>query len=241
MADMNPVTLSGRKALVTGASSGMGRGIALALARSGVDCALIGRDEGRLASTADECRAAGATAFPIACDVGRMEEIESAVQRAVKNLGGLDFLINAAGIHKSGKAQDVNLADWDSMLDVNFRAIYHLTRHALPEIIRSPGGAVISIGSITVAYSGGGMAAASKRALAGFAEALFEDVREHGTKVCTIHPGYVNTPLVRSDRLDRDRMIQPENIAATVLFVLQMPGTACPTEITIRPQRSPYK
>jgi NADP-dependent 3-hydroxy acid dehydrogenase YdfG len=65
-------------------------------------------------------------------------------------------------------------------------------------------------------------------------------VREYGTKVCTIHPGFVNTPLVSSDRLDRGLMIQPEDIARTVRFVLMMPETACPTEITIRPQRSPY-
>jgi NADP-dependent 3-hydroxy acid dehydrogenase YdfG len=69
---------------------------------------------------------------------------------------------------------------------------------------------------------------------------LFEDVREFGTKVCTIRPGYVNTPMVRSGGVDRDRMIQPDDIARTVLFVLTMPETACPTEITIRPQRTPY-
>ena len=75
---------------------------------------------------------------------------------------------------------------------------------------------------------------------AGFAEALFEDVRESGTKVCTIRPGFVNTSMAASDRLDPALMIQPEDIARAVLFVLTMPETACPTEITMRPQRSPY-
>jgi len=75
----------------------------------------------------------------------------------------------------------------------------------------------------------------------GFCEALFEDVREFGTKVCVIRPGFVDTPMARSDRLDRARMIDPADIARTVVFVLTMPDTACPTEITIRPQRSPYR
>ena len=74
----------------------------------------------------------------------------------------------------------------------------------------------------------------------GYAEVLFEDVREFGTKVCTIRPGYVNTALVRSDDLDSELMIQPEDIAQAEQFVLSMAGTASPTEITILPQRSPY-
>ena len=89
--------------------------------------------------------------------------------------------------------------------------------------------------------AGAGMRLAVYRALAGYAEALFEDVRESGTKVCTIRPGFVNTSLAASDRLDPALMIQPDDIARTVLFVLTMPETACPTEITIRPQRSPYR
>lgn len=81
----------------------------------------------------------------------------------------------------------------------------------------------------------------AKRALSGYSEALFEDVREYGVKVCTINPGYVNTPMVKSDRIDRTRMIQTEDVARTVMFVLTMSETTCPTEIVLRPQRSPYK
>jgi NAD(P)-dependent dehydrogenase (short-subunit alcohol dehydrogenase family) len=233
--------LAGRKALVTGASSGIGHAIAIALAHEGVSSALIGRDEERTAKAAAACAKAGTSAVPIVCDISQVAEIEDAVRQAIKELGGLNVLINCAGIHVTAKAHEVDLAAWDETLDINFRAAYHLARHALPEIIKEPGGAIVNIGSITVPYSGGGMAVGAKRALAGYAEALFEDVREYGTKVCTIHPGWVNTPMARSDRLEPARMIQPEDIARTVLFVLAMPETACPTEITIRPQRSPYR
>ena len=122
----------------------------------------------------------------------------------------------------------------------NLRASYYIARYALPEINKSPGGAVIKIGSIAGAYTGGGIHLAATHALEGYGKAMFEDVREFGTKVCTIRPGFVITPMSKSDRLDSSLMIQPEDIARTVLFVLKMPGTACPTDIEIRPQRSPY-
>ena len=234
------MNLRGRRGLVTGSSGGMGRAIAVALAGAGVDLALVGRNQDKTTETVNACIEKGVRAIPIICDISRMDQLEVLVQKVVEELSGLDFLVNCAGSHVVGKAYEVDLKTWDNELDINFRAPYHLARFALPEIIKNPGGAVINIGSITVPYRGGGMAAASKRALGGYAEALFEDVREYGIKVCTIHPGFVNTPMVHSDRLDPARMIQPDDIARTVLFVLSMPETACPTEITIRPQRSPY-
>ncbi len=233
--------LAGRKALVVGASGGMGRAVALALARSGVATALIGRNEARVTEAAAACADAGTPAIPVVCDIGRIDGIESAVGGAIERLGGLNFLIHCAGVHVISKAHELDPPDWDQALDINFRAVYHLARYALPEINRNPGGAFVRIGSITVPYAGAGMHLGANRALDGYAEAVFEDVREYGTKVCTIRPGYVNTKMARSDRLDASRMIQTDDIARTVLYVLAMPATACPTEIVIRPQRSPYR
>ena len=232
--------LKGKRALIVGAHSGMATPVVLALAGEDVRCALVGRDEKRLTSLADVCAKAGGPAVPVVCDIAETETIEGAVSESIDKLGGLDFLINFAGLYELGKGHDVDLEAWDRMLDVNFKAHYHFVRHALPHINKRPGGAVIKIGSISGAYSGAGLYNAASHALDGYADALFEDVREFGTKVCTIRPGYVNTPMVRSDGLDRSLMIQPDDIARTILFVLTMPGTACPTEITIRPQRSPY-
>jgi len=234
------IDLTGKKALVTGASSGMGRAIAVELAHAGVDCALIGRDQTRLEETAKACADAGHDAYPVICELGKIETIESAVGESIKELGGLNILINSGGVHRDGKAHEVELSEWDRMLDVDFRAVYYVIRHALPEIIKEPGGAVINIGSITVPYSGGGMLMGAKRALSGYSEALFEDVREYGVKVCTINPGFVNTPMVKSERIVREKMIQPEDVARTVMYVLTMSEATCPTEITLRPQCSPF-
>lgn len=235
------IDLAGKKALVTGASSGMGRAIAVELAHAGVDCALIGRDKTRLDETASMCADAGHDALPVICELDKIETIERAVEEATKELGGLNILVNSGGVHADGKAHEVQLSVWDRMLNVNFRAIYYLIHHALQEIIKEPGGAIMNIGSITVPYSGGGMLMGAKRALSGYSEALFEDVREYGVKVCTINPGFVNTPMVKSDRIVRERMIQPEDIARTVMYVLTMSEATCPTEITLKPQRSPYE
>jgi NADP-dependent 3-hydroxy acid dehydrogenase YdfG len=232
--------LQGGKALILGAAGGMGKAVALELAKRGVTAGVAGRDMKKLEYACRLCRDAGGDAVPVELDMTRLDDLEGAVEHAVELLGGLHYLINCAGTHVSAKAYEADLSAWDHMLDTNFRGFVHVARHALPEINKSGRGAVITIGSITSAYPGAGMHIAARRALAGYCEALFEDVREFGTKVCVLNPGYVNTPMVRSYRLDRSRMIQPEDIARTVSFVLRMPATACPTEITIRPQRTPY-
>lgn len=233
--------LAGRKALIAGASGGMGRAVALALAREGVACALMGQSRERLAQTAEACAGAGPAPLTVTCDLARTGTIAGAVREAIARLGGLNFVVNCAGVHRRIRAEDGDPDSWDAVLDVNLRATYHIALHALPEVNKAPGGALIKIGSVAASYAGAGASLATTRGIDGLSDALFEDVREHGTKVCTIRPGYVNTRMATSDRLDPARMIQPEDIARTVLFVLAMPGTACPTEITLRPQRSPYR
>ena len=151
------VNLVGKKAIVCGASGGMGRAVSLAFAREGIHTALMARNEVKLKALAQECAAVGTAAEPVSCDIARMTEISVAVEKAVQALGGLNILFNCAGVHKKGKAFEVGLSDWDEMLDINFRAHYTLVRHALPVINKSPGGAVIKIGSIAMAHSGGAM------------------------------------------------------------------------------------
>jgi NADP-dependent 3-hydroxy acid dehydrogenase YdfG len=218
----------------------MGSTVAAALAREGVSCALMGRSREKLEETAKACVAARTTTMSVVCDLAQSYSIEGAVREAIDGLGGLNFVINCAGAYELSRGDDGDLSAWDKIIDINLRGTYHIARHALPEINKSPGGAMIKIGSLSVSYSGAGAYLTTTRGLDGYADALFDDVREYGTKVCTIRPGFVNTPMVASDRLDRSRMVQPEDIARTVLFVLKMPGTTCPTEINLRPQRSPY-
>jgi short-subunit dehydrogenase len=119
-----------------------------------------------------------------------------------------------------------------------------LAKHLVPAMIEKGGGAVINIGSVS-GKSGevnGAAYSASKFGLIGFTQSLYEEVREHGIKVSVILPGFVDTPLIPPNKqLDRSKMIQADDVAQAVLYVLTSPPTSCPVEITIRPQRTPYR
>lgn len=233
--------LSSKKAIVVGASGGIGSSVARALANYGVAAALVGRNEAELSAVAQTCIEAGADSFPLYCDISQIGTIESAVDRAIGRLGGLNYLINCAGISAAEKLHETDLKSSEKIINTNLRAHMYFARYALPIINKNTCGAIIKIGAVNHPYPGVNTYLASNLGGEGLAEALFEDVREFGTKVCTIKPGWVNTPLVQSDGIDPSLMIQPEDIAQTVLFVLSLPDTACPTEITILPQRSPYR
>jgi len=232
--------LSSGKAIIVGANGGIGSSVALALARQGVELALIGRNEAALDKITVICTDAGARAFPLTCDINQVDTIQATVNSAIERLDGLNYLVNCAGISAREKLHETDLASSLAILDTNLRAHLYFARYALPEINRNSGGAVIKIGSVNHSYSGANTYPASNQAGEGLAAVMFEDVREFGTRVCTIKPGWVNTALVQSDGIDSALMIQPDDIARTVVYVLSMPNTACPTEITILPQRSPY-
>ena len=149
----NPDGLGG-KALVVGATGGMGRAVALTLAREGVELALLGRDEKALEAVALQCRDAAVAVHPILCDIARIDTIEAAVSNAIGQLGGLNYLVNCAGISPDESLHDSDLANAEAILDTNLRAHLHLARRALPEINRSSGGAVVKIGAVNMAYPG---------------------------------------------------------------------------------------
>jgi NADP-dependent 3-hydroxy acid dehydrogenase YdfG len=136
------------------------------------------------------------------------------------------------------------IEDWDQTLRLNLRAPMILAQRFLPAMIEKHEGAVINIGSVS-GKSGeaeGAAYSASKFGLIGFTQSLYEEVREHGIKVAVILPGFVDTPLIPPVKhLDRSKMIQADDVAQAVQFVLTAPETSCPVEITIRPQRSPYR
>jgi NADP-dependent 3-hydroxy acid dehydrogenase YdfG len=183
----------------------------------------------------------GAEAFPLVCDISKVDKIQFTAQEAIDRLDGLNYLVNCAGISAREKLHETDLVSSLAILDTNLRAHLYFARYALPEINLTPGGAVIKIGAANHPYSGANTYLASNQGSEGLAAVIFEDVREFGTRVCTIKPGWVNPALVQSDAIDPALMIQPDDIARTVVFVLSMPNTACPTEITMLPQRSPYR
>ena len=233
--------ISNKKALIVGASGGIGSAVASMLAENGVHCALVGRNKQKLKSVFSVCSSHGNPCFTFSCDISDGSEIKRCCEEAINSLGGGNYLIHCAGQYDKASAGECDLEVWDDVLDSNLRSTYHFARHLLPQINRTPGGAVIRVNSRDAPYAGVGIQTAQKRAIDGYMEVLFEDVREYGTKVCTINPGFVNTPMVNPKRLNPELMMQPEDISQVVKFILGTSTTACPTEITMQPQRSPWK
>jgi len=230
-----------RRTIVVGATGGMGSAVALERARQGDSLTLIGRDPSKLSEVAQEIGEEHEKPEILTVDLGDMKSCAKCNGEAVELMDGLDTLIFCSGVHVNARTTEADLASWDHVLDVNFRSFVHLVRASIDPINASGRGAVIAIGSITSAYAGAGMNLAAKRALTGFCEALFDDVREFGTKVSVIQPGFVATSMSASPKLESDLMIQPKDISDAVGFILQTAPSACPTEIVMRPQRSPYK
>jgi 3-oxoacyl-[acyl-carrier protein] reductase len=237
-------SLTGKIAIVTGAGRGIGRAIAVALSRAGARVVLAARSEAELRGVAEEIRGGDGDALVLPTDVTRDDDMESLVKRTQKEWGSIDILVNNAGWGKTGPVVNSKIEDWDATLKVNLRAPMVLSRLVLPAMLEKKGGAIINIGSISAKAGQANTAAysASKFGLLGFTQSLFEEVREYGVKVSVILPGFVDTPLIpQNKRVDRSKMIRPEDIAETVLFVLSSPPNSCPVEITVRPQQTPYR
>lgn len=205
---------------------------------------LTARSLAQLEEVQREIQSQGGAAVSIAADLTLDADIERLVEQSCDAWGGVNFLINNAGWGKRAPVAGANIADWDRTLRLNLRAPMLLARSLVPAMIARRQGAVVNIGSISgkSGEANGSAYSASKFGLIGFTQSLYEEVREHGVKVCVILPGFVDTPLIPPNRrLDRSKMIRPADVAHTVHYVLTCGDTCCPVEITLRPQQSPYR
>lgn len=231
-------------ALITGAGRGIGRAIALRLGSLGMRVVLAARKEDQLREVAIEIERKGgqAAAFPVDLTIDR--DLERMVATANEVYGGVDYLINNAGWGKRAPVTKITTADLDQTLRLNLRAPMLLARAFLPAMIKNRSGAIVNIGSVSgkSGEANGAAYSASKFGLIGFTQSLYEEVREYGIKVAVILPGFVDTPLIPANRkLQRDKMIQPDDVAQAVEYILSCAPTACPVELTLRPQRTPYR
>ena len=235
--------LAGKVAIVTGASRGIGKAISILLAQSGSRVVLAARSEPQLKSVSEEISSQNGEAWVIPTDLTVDKEMERLVQQTLKEWGSVDVLINNAGLGKVAPVVKAKVSDWDETFRVNLRAPMFLSKLVLPTMMERGEGSIINISSVSgkSGEANGSAYSASKFGLMGFTQSLYEEVREYGIRVSAICPGFVDTPMIpQMRRMDRSKMIRPEDIAQTVLFVLTSPPTACPVEITVRPQRTPY-
>ncbi len=237
-------SLEGKVAIVTGAGRGIGKAVSVSLAQAGCRVVLGARTREQIEAVQKEISTKGGDSLAVPGDLAVDEDIRRLVEKSEEKWGAVDILINNAGWGKRASVVAARLTDWDQTFRLNLRAPMVLAKALLPNMIAKREGAVINIGSVSgkTGEADGAAYSASKFGLIGFTQSLYEEVREYGIKVAVILPGFVDTPMIPPVKhLDRSKMIRPEDIADAVMFVLKSPPTCCPVEITVRPQRTPYK
>jgi NADP-dependent 3-hydroxy acid dehydrogenase YdfG len=240
--------LAGRTALITGASSGIGAATALALASAGAKVAVVARRVERLKDLAAQVEATGGEALVCPADVTDEGEASKAVEDAVRHYGGLDILVTAAGMTQVGQVENANIADWRQVHELNFWAALYTSKAAIPAL-KVRGGDIVNISSTAGRRAAGatfGPYSASKFALTGFNEGLRQEVGGSGIRVCIIEPGATATEIhegIKDERvregtrqhLMKDGAMQPEDVAAAIVFVVSLPPRANVSQLMIRP------
>ena len=223
-------------ALLTGASRGIGRAIALELADLGFDLALVGRDQVSLEETASLIP--GTRVSLITADLSDPSSAKYIVERTVSAFGGLDLLVNCAGVPQKGPFTEVTPEEWDKVFAVNARAPFFICQAALEPLKKSSKPMVINIASVVgfKGYINQSVYSSSKHALTGFTKVFAKEVQPFGIRVHLISPGGVATEMVKKMRPDIDpsELIQPEEIAEIVRFLVTRKGSGTIDQFYIR-------
>jgi 3-oxoacyl-[acyl-carrier protein] reductase len=233
--------LSGKTALITGASAGIGWASALALAGEGANLVVSARRQERLAELESAVQKAGGKAVSLVGDAAEEGTARQAVDLAVKTFGSLDILINNVGVGNYKNLVDTSAAEYDEMMDSNVRSTFLFTRHAVPVMIKQGSGTILMISSMAGVYGFGGEAVycATKFAQVGFAQALDKELRPHGIKVGAICPGGVKTEFAlgkgRTEQsVAASGMLDPEDVAGVVLMACTQSSGSRIIEVQMR-------
>jgi 3-oxoacyl-[acyl-carrier protein] reductase len=227
-----------RKAIITGATRGIGREIATRLAGEGIDLSLVARNKDKVQELAEEFSRIGIRTLPIAMDLEDEEAPGEIMRQTVSEFGGIDILINNAGMPHKAPISEADSGLWNKMFAVNARAPYFLCQQAIPHLKQSDNPVIVNIGSVVdhKGYVNQSIYSATKHALAGFTKVLAKEVQEDHIRVHLISPGGVYTELVGEMRPDlkEEEMIQTTELADMVSFLVNYRGRGVIDEIRIR-------
>lgn len=225
---MNLTAYRGLTALITGASSGIGRQLALRLAQEGARVALVARRESELEAVAEEIRARSGEALVLPCDVADPSQIATTAGRALEHFGAVDILVNNAGYGGQRTFLEWDLADMEHMMRVNYFGTLYFTKALLPQMVERKRGWLIFMSSVTgrIASPEKSAYAATKFAMTGLAEALSLEVEDAGVHLLTVYPGVIQTPFHKAQMLEnmpektRRSMVKPEGLVDAILEAL---------------------
>ena len=237
--------LSAKTAIVTGGTRGIGRAIAESLVRAGARVAITARNEQKLSNTVSQLNQIrpGAVAAYV-CDVRDYERVKTVFANVGSDFGGVDILINNAGIGIFKSVESTTADEFRAVLETNLFGVFYCCHEAIPLMKRRGGGYIINISSLAGTNAHPQMTAynASKFGLNGFSEALMQEVRHDGIKVSYIMPGSVNTEFGDDEPSDQKSwQLQPEDIARVVMDLLAYPDRSLLSRVEIRPSRPPKK
>ena len=232
-------TISGKVAVVTGGSRGIGLAIATALIARGAHVVITGRDQRHL--DAAVARFAPGSIAAVRADVAKPDEAATAMTAAVDRFGGLDILVNNAGVGRFANVADMTVAEWQNVIDTNLSGVFFSCAAALPHLKRRGAGWIINISSLAGKnpFVGGAAYCASKAGLNAFSEALMQEVRHDNIRVSYIMPGSVSTGFGGRGPVggEADWKIAPEDIAELVVDLVTFPARSLPSRIELRPSR----
>ena len=235
-------TLTGKVALVTGASSGIGRAMALALAAEGVSVALVARSAERLAAVAGQI---GDRALALPADLTRPDDVARIVAATTERLGPIDILLPNAGLYIPGDVADGNPDAWDELLSVNVNSVFRLIHAVLPQMIERRRGDIVVTSSVSghQAIQWEPVYSASKHAIQSFVHGLRRQVAPHSIRVGAVAPGVVlnelwgyTDPAAIAEKVERREGLQSEDVAEAVLFMLTRPANVTIRDLVILPQ-----
>jgi NADP-dependent 3-hydroxy acid dehydrogenase YdfG len=244
--------LTGRRIAITGASSGIGQATAMACVEAGASVALSARRGDRLEALVEQLELGGGTAVAIPSDLTIESEARRFIEATHERLGGLDALVNNAGLMVLAPFLEADPDDWRRMIDVNVYAVLYCTRAALSIMRETGSGHIVNISSVSGRIAGPlhTVYSLTKFGLNGFTEALRKEVEELGIRVTIIEPGVVDTELIghNSDQVQafakelfaNVEQLTPEDIAAAIVFTLAQPPRVVVNELLVRPMRQPF-
>ncbi len=230
-----------KRALITGASSGIGRSTALAFAQAGIDVALVSRSQEKLAAVAAAAANFGVTAKAYQVDLADLPRVKDNISTIVADFGGIDILVNNAGMGYTGTVTDTPLSHWQQVLDLNLTSPFLCIQGVLPPMRSQKFGLIINIASIAAEANFPGWAAynVSKAGLVSLSKTLAAEESASGIRVTSLCPGAVSTPLWDAETVQadfpREAMMSPESIADTILHVALLSGSATIPELSILP------
>ena len=242
------LSLSGRVALVTGASSGIGEAAALALAAAGAAVAITARREQRLHELVSRIESSGGRAIALPGDVADEAVASRVVAETAVRLGRLDILVNSAGVIQAGGVENADLAQWRSVIDINLMAILYTCKAAIGPMRAQGGGDIVNISSTAGRRAAGvfGAYSTSKFGVTGLSEGLRQEVGGFGIRVAIIEPGATSTEVAEAvtdpnyrkfmrEHINKEGAMKPEDVAEAVVFVVSLPRRANVSQLLIRP------